>query len=364
MNFELDETQKMLRNTLAQFLAQRYGFPERVAASRVEPGFRQDIWHALTQDLGLSALLDGSCAVGQMIVMEEFGRVLLLEPVAETLFQCGWLVYRATAGQHSLLPLLAQGNMRLALAAAEPAATDNWHDISCAATCDRQDWRLNGHKSLVVAAPWADRLIVAARTSGVPGDTDGLSLFLVDPRADGVELRAYATIDGRRAADVVLSDVHLPPEALIGLPDAALPLLEELRDRAIAGLVAESCGVLARMVDDTVAYCKQRRQFGQAIGSFQVIQHRLVDMHIELEQVRAASLLAALSLDGDGAKRSRAVSAAKIASARACRFISQNAVQLHGAMGMTDDLAVSHYFRRATQIERELGSYEWHLQRL
>nr|WP_240950311.1 acyl-CoA dehydrogenase [Novosphingobium sp. ERN07] len=354
----------MLRDTLAQFLAQRYSFTDRVKASRSEPGFRQDTWRALAQDLGLFTLVETGDAVEQMIVMEEIGRALLLEPVAETLFQGGWLINRANASKHPLLPSLMRGEVRLALAITEPDAADLLQDISCTAARDRKGWRLDGNKSLVVAAPWADWLIVAARTSGRRGDLSGVSLFLVESSAAGVELRSCSLIDGRRAADIVLCDVRLRPDALIGQADAALPLLEELRDRAIAGLVAESCGVLSKMVDDAVDHCKQRRQFGQAIGSFQIIQHRLVDMHIELEQVRAASLLATLSLNGDQERRARAVSAAKIASARACRFIGQNAVQLHGAMGMTDYLAVSHFFRKATQMEREFSTPDWHLQRL
>lgn len=371
MNFTLTDEQNLLKASLGQFLQQRYGFAERTAASRAEPGYRADIWSALANDLGVLGMTIpeangglGGGALEQMILMEEAGRVLLLEPVSETVFQAGWLLGQAggaMAGQ--LLEQVASGALKLAVALGEPTMRYDLADIATRAARDGAGWRLDGAKAMVMAAPWADRLIVAARTAGQAGDAAGLSLFVVDPAAAGVTLHPYPTIDGRRAADIEFASVALPAEALIGPEGGALPLLEAMRDRAIAAQAAEAAGLLDKLVSDTVEYTKQRQQFGQPISSFQVLQHRMVDMYMQVEMVRSAAVLATLKLDGDPAERAKAASAAKVTVAEACRFIGQNAVQLHGGMGMTDGLAIGHYFKRATLIESEHGSADWHLAR-
>lgn len=371
MNFTLTDEQNLLKASLGQFLQQRYGFAERTAASRAEPGYRADIWSALANDLGVLGMTIpeahgglGGGALEQMILMEEAGRVLLLEPVSETVFQAGWLLGQAggaLAGQ--LLEQVASGALKLAVALGEPTMRYDLADIATRAARDGAGWRLDGAKAMVMAAPWADRLIVAARTAGQAGDAAGLSLFVVDPAAAGVTLHPYPTIDGRRAADIEFASVALPAEALIGPEGRALPLLEAMRDRAIAAQAAEAAGLLDKLVSNTVEYTKQRQQFGQPISSFQVLQHRMVDMYMQVEMVRSAAVLATLKLDGDPAERAKAASAAKVTVAEACRFIGQNAVQLHGGMGMTDELAIGHYFKRATLIESEHGSADWHLAR-
>ena len=371
MDFELNEDQRLLRDTLSQFLTRRYGFAERVAVSRGEPGFRPDIWDSFANELGLLGLTIstehgglGGGAVEQMIVMEEFGRHLVLEPVAETLFHCGWLLERADGPSSHLASEIAAGRLRLAMAIGEPQMRDDLEDISVRAERSATGWKLSGHKAVSVVAPWADRLIVAARTSGQVGDSDGVSLFLVSVDAAGLTLHPYPTIDGRRAADVVMEGVSLAPEALIGDEGSGLELLEEWRDRAIAAQAAEASGLLDRLLTDTVAYCKERQQFGQPIAGFQALQHRMVNMQLEVELTRASALLAMLKLDAPAPERARAASSAKVAVAKACRFVGQSAVQLHGGMGMTDELPIGHYFKRATQIEGEFGTADWHLARL
>lgn len=371
MDFTLSEEHALLRASLGQFLQQRYGFAERTAASRSEPGYRPEIWTALGSELGVLGMTIpeahggmGGGAVEQMILMEEAGRALLLEPVCETLFQAGWLLQQV--GGHIAGDLLAQvatGSLKLAVALGEPGMRYDLADIATSAVQDADGWRLEGSKAVVMAAPWADRLIVAARTAGVPGDGPGLSLFIVDPAAAGVTLHSYPTIDGRRAADIDLVGVRAPAEALIGPEGGALPLLEAMRDRAIAAQAAEAAGLLGKLLDDTVDYTKQRSQFGQPLASFQVLQHRMVDMYMQVEMVRSAAILATLKLDGDPVERAKAASAAKVTLANACRFVGQNAVQLHGGMGMTDELAIGHYFKRATLLESEHGSADWHLAR-
>ena len=299
-----------------------------------------------------------------MFLMEEAGRALLLEPVCETVFQAGWLLEQsggALAGE--LLGQIAGGALKLAVALVEPAMRYDLADIATSAVRTDAVWRIDGVKAVVMAAPWADRLIVAARTAGQAGDVDGLSLFVVDPAAAGVTLHAYPTIDGRRAADIEFAGVTVPADALLGSVGGALPLLEAMRDRAIAAQVAEAAGLLDQLVADTVAYTKQRSQFGQPISSFRALQHRMVDMYMQVEMVRSAAVLATLRLDGDPVERAKAASAAKVTVANACRFVGQNAVQLHGGMGMTDELAIGHYFKRATLLESEHGSADWHLAR-
>ena len=371
MNFTLTDEQNLLRASLGQFLQHRYGFAERTAASRGETGYRAEIWSALANELGVLGMTIpeangglGGGAVEQMILMEEAGRALLLEPVSETLFQAGWLLEQAGGAlAEQLLPQIAGGALKLAVALGEPDMRYDLADISTRAVRAGTGWRLDGVKAMVMAAPWADRLIVPARTSGQAGDADGLSLFVVDPAAAGVTLHPYPTIDGRRAADIELAGVTLPVEAQVGPVGGALALLEEVRDRAIAAQAAEAAGLLDKLLADTVEYTKQRQQFGQPISSFQVLQHRMVDMYMQVEMVRSAAVLAALKLDGDPAERAKAASAAKVTVANACRFIGQNAVQLHGGMGMTDELPIGHYFKRATLIESEHGTADWHLAR-
>lgn len=371
MDFTLSEEHTLLRASLGQFLQQRYGFAERTAASRGDLGYRPEVWTALAEDLGVLGMTIpeahgglGGGALEQMILMEEAGRALLLEPVCETVFQAGWLLEQAggsLAGQ--LLGQIASGAAKLAVALGEPAMRYDLADIATRASRTDAGWRIDGIKAVVMAAPWADRLIVAARTAGQAGDADGLSLFVVDPAAAGVTLHSYPTIDGRRAADIEFAGVTVSADALLGPEGGALPLLEAMRDRAIAAQAAEAAGLLDKLVTDTVAYTKQRNQFGQPISSFQALQHRMVDMYMQVEMVRSAAVLATLRLDGDPVERARAASAAKVTVANACRFVGQNAVQLHGGMGMTDELAIGHYFKRATLLESEHGSADWHLTR-
>ena len=371
MDFTLSEEHTLLRASLGQFLQQRYGFAERTAASRGDLGYRPEVWTALAEDLGVLGMTIpeahgglGGGALEQMILMEEAGRALLLEPVCETVFQAGWLLEQAggaLAGE--LLGQIASGAAKLAVALGEPAMRYDLADIATRASRTDAGWRIDGIKAVVMAAPWADRLIVAARTAGQAGDADGLSLFVVDPAAAGVTLHSYPTIDGRRAADIEFAGVTVSADALIGPEGGALPLLEAMRDRAIAAQAAEAAGLLDKLVTDTVAYTKQRNQFGQPISSFQALQHRMVDMYMQVEMVRSAAVLATLRLDGDPVERARAASAAKVTVANACRFVGQNAVQLHGGMGMTDELAIGHYFKRATLLESEHGSADWHLTR-
>jgi alkylation response protein AidB-like acyl-CoA dehydrogenase len=216
----------------------------------------------------------------------------------------------------------------------------------------------------VIGAPWADHLIVTARTGGARREAGGVSVFLVEKSAPGVSTRDYPTVDGARASEVLFENVSVPADALIGPEGESLPLVEAVVDEATTAVCGEACGVLRRLHEGTVEYTKQRKQFGQPISQFQVLQHRMVDMFIELEQSISMTYMATIRLSqSDPAARAKAVSGAKVQIGRACRFVGQNAIQLHGGMGMTDEMAIGHYFKRATMIERQFGSTDHHLAR-
>lgn len=368
MDFGFSDEQDLLRTSLQSYLRARYPFEQRNTTSRSEPGWSPDIWHAFAQELGiLGATLPeaagglGGNAVDTMVIMEELGAALVLEPYLETAVIAAGLL--AGAGREAELAAIAQGWARYAYAWAEPGSRYRYADVATRAVRQGDGWVLDGEKSVVTAAPWATHLIVTARTAGQAGDREGVSLFLVDPQAAGVTMRLYPTIDGRRAADIALAGVQLGAEALIGTAGDALPLIEQVGDAAIAAIGAEAVGVMRRMLQDTIAYTKERRQFGQPISNFQALQHRMVDMFMQIELATSAVYLAALSLDAAPAERARAASACKVTLGNACRFVGQNAVQLHGGMGMTDELAIGHYFKRLTVIDSEFGSGDYHLAR-
>lgn len=366
MDFELNDEQQQLKATLQRYLAGAGDFAARTRALRSEPGWREQVWQGLAElgvlSIGLPEAQDGFGGGLEMLAaMEELGRALAPEPVAETLFQAAPLLARG--GHAELVEGIAAGTVRFAVAVGEEGMRDDLSAIALNAARTANGWRLDGTKCVVIAAPWATHLLVAARTAGQAGEGQGLSLFVVPADAPGLTMTPYRMLDERRAADVHFAGVELGAGALVGAEGQGLALLEEWRDRAIAAAAAEACGVIERLLDDTVAYAKQREQFGQKIGSFQVLQHRMVDMVLELELACSAAMLACQSLDGDPAQRSAAASAAKVTVARACRFAGQNAVQLHGGMGMTDELAIGHYFKRATVIEHQFGSAGWHLAR-
>ena len=379
MNFDFTEEQNLLRGTLQAFLRDHYTFEARRAAIESHAGWRDETWRALATDLGLLSVAlpehaggFGGGAVETMIVMEELGSVLFVEPFLESCVMASGVLTRVGGSvADALIADISSGESIVACAWMESGADHRLggsrYRLSNVATRARREasggWRLDGRKTVVMAAPWASKLIVSARTSGAPGDAAGISLFVVDKAAAGVSATDYATIDGRRASDIAFENVELPIDALLGNDGDALPILEQVGDEAIAAVCAEAVGVLKRMYADTAEYMRQRRQFGQPLASFQALQHRMVDMYLQLEMATSAMYLAALTLTEAAPERARAASAAKVTIARACRFIGQNAVQLHGAMGMTDELPLSHYFKRATTLEYEFGSVDFHLAR-
>ncbi|MBQ1540815.1 MAG: acyl-CoA dehydrogenase family protein [Caulobacteraceae bacterium] len=371
MDFNFTEEQSMLRDTVASFLQDKYDFETRRKIVASEAGWRPDYWKAFAEELGIlgapfSEELGGlgGGAVENMIVMEEFGKALVVEPYLGTVvIGGGFLKHSGYAGAADLIGKIIGGEAILAFAYAEPQARYTWQDLKTTAKKDGSGWTLNGHKAVVVGAPWATHLVVTARTGGGQRDTQGVSVFLVDKNAKGVVTRDYPTVDGLRASEVFFENVSLPADALIGQEGAGLPLVQKVIDEATAAVGAEAVGVLRKLHEGTLDYAKQRKQFGAAIASFQVLQHRMVDMFINVEQSVSMTYMANIKLDESDDERAKAVSAAKVQIGRACKFVGQNAIQIHGGMGMTDELAIGHYFKRATMIEGLFGSVDHHLRR-
>lgn len=371
MDFSFTDEQELLRTTVGKFLADRYDLERSRAAAKTGAGWQPNIWRAFADDLGiLGATLPestgglGGGPIELMIITEALGHALVIEPFVETVVLAGGLLQRAGGPQaEALLTRIAAGDAVVAVAVEEPASAGTWHDVTTTARRDGDDWVLDGAKIAVSSAPLASQLLVTARTSGAQRDTTGISLFLLDLDQTSVAMEPVRTIDDRRAADVTFDGLRLPADALLGAEGRAWPALEATVDEATAAIVSEAVGCLRRVLADTVDYTKQRQQFGQPISSFQVLQHRMVDMYLEVEQAVAAQYLAIMKLGAEPAERARAVSAANATVARAARFVGQSAVQTHGAMGMTEELALGHYFKRLTAIEYQFGSRDRHLAR-
>jgi alkylation response protein AidB-like acyl-CoA dehydrogenase len=372
VDFRYTEEQLALQETLQRFIARDYGFEQRRAFAKAEPGFSTAAWTQYAE-LGLLALpfpeeyggLNGG-PVDVMAVMEQVGQGLLLEPYLSTVVLCGGILRDAAspAVKSAILPQIAAGEVKLALAAYEAAGRYELAHVATTAVPEGGGWRLSGRKSVVLDAPSADCFLVSARSSGAPGERTGISLFLVPRAAGGLKVLPYATQSGARAGDLELTDTRVAGAALLGEPGQALAALERGVDAAIAALCAEACGIVTALNQATLAYLKSRKQFGVPIGVFQALQHRMADMYIAAEQIRSMTIIAAVSTGNTDARaRGRAIAAAKAYIGQAARFVGQQAVQLHGAMGVVDDLIVSHYFKRLTMIDMTFGDADFHFAR-
>jgi pimeloyl-CoA dehydrogenase small subunit len=371
MDFSFSEEQTLLRNTVQSFLQDKYDFDTRRKIVASDEGFRRDYWQQFAE-LGLLAAPFseemgglGGGAIDTMIIMEEFGRHLVVEPFLETVVLAGGFLREggSPAQQEKLIPGIIGGEDIWTFAYAEPQGRYNLADLKTTAKKDGDGFVLNGYKCVVLAAPWADKLVVTARTSGGQRDRDGVTVFIVDKGADGVSTRDYPTVDGRRASEITLENVKLGADAVIGEVDKGLPLVEKVTDQAIAALSAEAIGGMKELNEATVEYCKTRKQFGVPIGKFQVLQHRMVDMFMAYEQSVSMTYMVNLKVEEEEAERKKAASGAKVQIGKAGRFVGQQAVQLHGGMGMTDELSVGHYFKRLTMIDTQFGNVDHHLKR-
>ena len=371
MNFDFSDEQQQLREAVEQFLAKEYPF-ERLRAAKSSAAWDPAVWRGLAE-LGVTAINVPSSLGGlgygpmeTLVLMGACGPSLLLEPVLTSAVIATVLLreFERAEPAAELLRAMAGGGRIAAVAHFEPGTRYDSRRVDTRARRAGEGYRLDGRKSVVVHAGLADTLLVSARTRGDGGDPEGVSLFLVPRVMPGLRLIEYTNVDGQRAADVHLDEACLPEASRLGAEGGALAAIETAFDQGLAALCAEAVGIMQSLINATIEYLRTRQQFGQPIGRFQALQHRVADMVVHLEQARSMSYLAALRCaSADLDERRRALSAAKVVIGDAARFVGQQAVQLHGGMGMTDELKVSHCFKRLTAIEILFGDSDAHLER-
>ena len=373
MDFSYTEVQQMLQDQVQKFVQKSYDFETRNKIVASDEGYSKEFW-SLFAELGWLAVpfteedggLGGSA--GDLIVMmEEFGKANLVEPYTSTAVLCGSLIADLAEGdqKEELVTGIIGGELQLACAYAEPQSRFNPCNVETSATASGDSIVLEGKKIAVQNGENADKLIVIARESGSATDESGLSAFLVDPNADGVVCRSFPTLDGKRAAEITLSNVAISTGARLGAAGSVAPALRAAIDKATVGVCAEAVGALESLLQKTVEYSKTRKQFGTPIGTFQALQHRMADMFIECQLARSIVMMAAMSLDSDddAMEKSRSVSAAKSRLGKAIKKVGQEAIQIHGGIGMTEELDVGHLFKRATAIDILFGDGEYHTER-
>ena len=368
MDLSLSEEQRLLGDAANRFIAGRYTFEARRGYLQSREGFSRDIWREFADLgwLGLSVPEDfgglGTGAIETGLVMEAFGRALVVEPYLSTAVIAASLIAELGSDQEKseMLPAIAEGKAIHAFAQAEPQARFALGNVATKAVRAGDGWRLSGEKTHVMGAPWADTLLVTARISGGQGDRSGIGVFVVQAKASGLSATDFQTLDGARASNIVLKDT---PATLLGSNEDALPAIEKTVDKTMAAMASEALGCMQVLLDTTIAYTKQRIQFGKPLADNQVLRHRMASMAVKLEEARASALNAVLNVDADPVTRALAASSAKVKVGRAGRFMAEQAVQLHGGMGVTEELNVGVYFKRLMAIDVIFGSPEFHLQR-
>tara|TARA_B110000285_G_C15068606_1_gene586622 strand:- start:1 stop:1134 length:1134 start_codon:yes stop_codon:yes gene_type:complete len=372
MDFSFSEEQGLLQDSIQRYIQNSYTFDARQKLLKTEEGFSRENWASFAE-LGWLALPFteesggfGGTAVETMIMMEEFGKGLVVEPYVSTVIMAGSVIEAGGTTEHieGVLTEIMAGTKLASLAYVEPQARFNLADITTTAKVAGDGYVINGFKGVVLGGPSADVLVVPARTSGDQKDESGITMFLVDASSAGISKRDYPTIDGMQASEIDLDNVSVPASAVLGEVGNGFGLLELGINNGILAVGAEAVGAMEVLYKATVEYCKTREQFGQPIGKFQVLQHRMVDMFMEHEQAKSLLYMAALRMsEDDDIEARKAVSALKVQIGKGGRFVGQNAIQLHGGMGMTDELNVGHYFKRITAIETLFGNVDHHLKK-
>lgn len=370
MDFNFSEEQLMLKDGAERYVQQEYGFDARTRIAAGQEGFSREHWRAYAELgwLGLTLPEDvgglGCSFVEMAIVMEALGRAMALEPIVQTALLCATIIERGDARHQRdvLLPAVIEGKLLLSLADSEAGSR---YQVGCAARTHARKtgsgYLISGAKTLVLAGASADRLLVSARMEGT---SQGPGLFLVDRRAAGVTCRPYRLLDGSRAADIDLHDVEVDDAALIVGPQCSLEVLTEATEFAALAGVAESLGMMEAVMAITAQYIKGRSQFGQVLGKFQALQHRMAEMFVATQEARSMLYCGIAHLDRPAAQRSRVISAAKAVAGRANRFVCAQGIQLHGGMGLTEEYPVGHYFRKMTMMEKMFGDIDFHLERV
>ncbi len=371
MDIQFTEEQELLRSSIQRLLRDQYDFDARRKIVATDEGWSRKHWSAFAE-LGLCAAPFQECSGGlgggplaTMIIMQEFGRNLVIEPFLETVVLAGGLIedVGSPVQREDFLPQIMAGGSIWALAWAEARSRYDFSNVATSARRNGDGYLLSGTKAAVIGAPWADKLIVSARTSGEPRDRDGVSLFVVDRQSANLHLQSFKTIDGRRAAEITLMNVQVPASHLLGTEGEGIAALEACRDRAIAALCAEAVGAMTELNSATLEYTKTRKQFGVALGTFQVLQHHMVDMFIALQESISLTQHLNLTLAANEPGSSKLASGAKSKVGEAARFVAEQALQLHGGMGMSDELNVGHYFKRIASINIQFGDPTYHLMR-
>ena len=371
MDFTFNEEQTLIQGQVEQFIQRDYDWESRQSLILTDSGYSLDNWNTFAELgwLGISLSHDsggfGGSSIDTMILMEEFGKGLVLEPFLETVVMCAELIDKAGTLEQKkdVLTGVVEGKIQLALAYAEPQSRFNLADVMTEAKLESDNFILNGFKSVVMNGPNANKFIISARTSGDQRDESGISLFLVDAEVSGLSSRDYQTVDNRRASELTLESVVIPRSCLIGKLDEGFMVLDAAIDRSILAISAEAVGAMEVLYKTTVEYTKTREQFGTPIGKFQVLQHRMVDMFMEYEQCKSLLYMATMKHDEDSADAKKAISGLKYQVGNASKFIGQQSVQLHGGMGVTDELNVGHYFKRLTTIGTIFGNSDYHLKK-
>ena len=371
MDFTFNEEQTLIQDQVDQFVLKEYDWETRQSLSNSDLGFGQENWQKFAELgwLGISVSEDsggfGGSAIESMLIMEAFGKGLVVEPFLETMIMSGGLIDAHGSDQQkaSILEPAISGEMQLALAYAEPQSRFNLSDVVTEAKPEGDNFVLNGYKSVVMNGPSANKILVSARTSGSQLEENGLTLFIVDADSDGLNKTNYKTVDGRRASDISLENVTVSKDDVVGGIDSGFEILDLAIDKAILAISAEAVGAMEVLYKATVEYTKTREQFGTAIGKFQVLQHRMVDMFMEYEQCKSLLYMATMKQEEGAADAKKAISGLKYQVGKAGKFIGQQAVQLHGGMGVTDELNVGHYFKRLTTIGTIFGNTDYHLKK-
>ena len=371
MDFTFNEEQTLIQDQVDQFIQKEYDWERRQSLSNSELGYGDDNWKKFADLgwLGISVSEEsggfGGSAIESMLIMEAFGKGLVVEPFLETIIMAGAIIddHGTEEQKNEILEPTISGEMQLALAYAEPQSRFNLEDVVTEAKADGDEYILNGYKSVVMNGPASNKLIISARTSCSQFDKSGISLFVVNSDTDGLNKTNYKTVDGRRASDITLENVKISKSNLIGEVDKGFDILDSAIDKSILAISAEAVGAMEVLYKTTVEYCKTREQFGTAIGKFQVLQHRMVDMFMEYEQCKSLLYMATMKFEEGSQDAKKAISGLKYQVGKAGKYIGQQAVQLHGGMGVTDELNVGHYFKRLTTVGTIFGNTDYHLKK-
>ena len=369
MNFELSEEQKMIQQSVERFVQENYDLSNRIKISSEDPGFSEDYWSSMAELGWLGLAFDeadggfGGDQIDTLVLMEQFGKGLVLEPFLANIVLGGGAIKRGGSQviKDSVIPKLIEGSLQITLAYAEEQSRFDINDVATAAREESGNFIINGKKSMVLNAESADKLVVATRTSGSQVDENGISLFLIDAGSKGIEKENFPTVDGLRASEITFQDVKVPSENLIGELDKGFEILQAVVNDAILALAAEAVGAMEVLYKDTVEYTQQREQFDHPLSDFQVLQHRMVDMFMEYEQCKSLLFRATMETVQDPILSQRTVHALKHLIGKSGIFVGESAVQLHGGMGVTEELRIGHFFKRLLVIDSQFGNADFHL---